>query len=87
MESKLFKFIYCIFFTASEDYVGIAPSLTFTPTGDTVICHNITIVDDSLVEDTQVFLAALETADSSVRLLPDIATISIVDNDGKVEQS
>ena len=64
--------------------MGIAPSLTFTPTGDTVICHNITIVDDSLVEDTQVFLAELETADSSVRLFPDNATISIVDNDGKI---
>jgi len=70
--------------TEPEDYKAIASALTFTPTGDTVICQNITIVDDSLAEDTQVFLASLDTSDSSVMLLPENATISIEDNDGKM---
>ena len=41
----------------------------------------ITINNDALLEDNETFSVSLETEDSAVMLMPDTATITIVDED------
>ena len=41
----------------------------------------ITINNDALLEDNETFSVSLETDDSAVMLMPDTATITIVDED------
>ena len=50
-------------------------------------CVNITILDDDVFEDQEVFNAALTTAASIVTLNPDHAVVNISDDDGKCKRS
>lgn len=52
----------------------------FSPTMNR-ICTNVTIYDDSEVEDTEVFEVSLSTGFSDVTLLPDTSLVIILDND------
>ena len=56
--------------------------MTFLP-GNTTVCENIGIFDDSIVEDTESFSVTLASNDSQVTVnaMSDEATISITDND------
>lgn len=50
---------------------------------ETSYCTNITIIADELVEDNEYFTVALSTSDEDVVLLPQNATIVIINNDCK----
>ena len=50
---------------------------------ETSYCTNITITADELVEGDEFFTVALSTSDEDVVLLPQNATIVIIDNDCK----
>ena len=54
--------------------------LTFT--ASTLACANIIIVDDESVESNESFLLILHTTDQTVRIEPDHALITILDDDG-----
>ena len=60
--------------------------MTFTFSKDnTRQCFNVGILDDDVVEPEKTFLVMLNTGDPQVTLLPDTATITIIDNDGKYQ--
>ena len=43
----------------------------------------VTIRDDDILENPETFSAVLTTADTDVFLQPDMATVSIIDNDSE----
>ena len=47
----------------------------------------VTIVDDDTLENTETFSALLTSGDSSVLLDPDVATVTINDNDSEIYTS
>ena len=61
--------------------------MTFTFSKDiTQQCFNVGIFDDDDINELQrTFLVMLTTGDPQVDLLPDTATITIIDNDGKYQ--
>ena len=71
----------------SKDYAGEGFSVAF-PIGDTVICFNITIVDDDVVEESEHFSLHLEIPDkaasSGITVGTQYATanVTIVNDDG-----
>ncbi len=86
------SYYYCCYYYVNrilepEDYIAISNPVTFSSTGPTVMCRNVTIVNDQLSEGTQQFLADLDTSDPSVFLRPETATIDIEDNDGMYNTS
>ena len=67
------------------DYVGqLSVSMTFTA-DDSMMCVNVTIIDDPTVEGNQSFSVSLQTdANEPVILTPtQQATVIIVDDDSK----
>ena len=48
-------------------------------------CFNVSILDDDINEPEKEFLVMLTTSDSHVDLSPNMATITIIDNDGKYQ--
>ena len=52
--------------------------LVFTPSV-TVLCQNVEIMDDSVVEDTESFFVSVDSSDP-VTLSAQLATVSILDN-------
>ena len=60
--------------------------MTFTLFKDnTRECFNVDILDNDISEPEEKFLVMLATGDPQVDLLPDTATITIIDNDGKYQ--
>ena len=57
--------------TAGADYEAVSTVLTFAP-GDRRQCVNVTIIDDDIVEPTEVF-----TCEATLDLLTPIAGVSI----------
>ena len=51
--------------------------------GDDTATVEVTILDDTIIEESEIFTAALSTTESNVMLGDDIATITILDDDGK----
>ena len=47
----------------------------------------VTIVDDDILENPETFSAVLTTGDPSVLLDPDVATVTINDNDSEIYTS
>ena len=60
--------------------------LTFSADVDRV-CRNVTTQDDTILEDDEEFTLTLTTTDGSVNLVPDLATVTIVDNDSKLNSA
>ena len=56
--------------------------MTFTA-GQTVATVSVSITDDNIVEDTEMFTATLSTTDSNVMFGEDTASITVLDDDGK----
>ena len=57
--------------------------MTF-PSGVSTASLSISIMDDSIVESTELFSALLTTTEPNVVLGVDTATITIQDNDGEI---
>ena len=51
--------------------------------GDDTATVEVTILDDTIIEKSEIFTASLSTTESNVMLGDDIATITILDDDGK----
>ncbi len=56
--------------------------LTFNA-GTSRACANLTTLTDELVEGLETLQLRITTEDSAVRLIPDISSVSIVDDDGE----
>ena len=59
-------------------------SVTFQA-GDDTATVEVTIFDDTIIEDSEIFTAMLSTTDPNVILGDDIATITILDDDGELK--
>ena len=70
---------------AQNDFATLQDvSLTFKPgSGSLLGCTNVAIVNDTTLEDHEQFLVFLTTLDPDVTIRPTIATVTIVDDDGK----
>ena len=66
---------------AEPDYVSLSVELTFTPSM-TEICQNVMITNDDYYEDPEDLTVRLTTVDPDVTLMPDMGTITIVDDEG-----
>ena len=68
---------------SDEDFHTFTTDLTYTPSLDRnqTLCVNITIMDDSILENEEDFTVSISSTDSSVITGPP-STISIIDNDG-----
>ena len=70
-----------LFFTDGSDFEPVSETVTFLP-GETTASVSVPIVDDSNIEDTEMFSATLTTTDSNVVIgSDDTATVTILDND------
>ena len=58
----------------------------FMPGVNVSCTSGINIIDDSILENNETFTAVLSTEDLDVLIDPTSATVTIVDNDGKIIQ-
>ena len=65
--------------TAPDDYTEVDSDLTFAPGGPSTQCSDITIINDNIVEGSDIFFIALQ---SSVDILapPTVAFITLSDS-------
>ena len=69
-------------YSAPSDYTPIVEDLVFTSSDDRR-CRTIQTGDDSILETDEEFSLMLNTSDSSVTLSPEIANVTITNDDGK----
>ena len=74
----------CIAFqlTADNDFTSTTIELEFQPMS-TRVCGNISILEDSRLENSETFSVEVNTTDQAVVLNPMMAIVSIADNDSK----
>ena len=67
-----------------DDYIPVSVNVTFD-LGEVEQFVNISIIDDAILEGTEVFIGAIQLLDapSNVDLQLNLTTITIVDNDSK----
>ena len=46
-------------------------------------CHSVSITDDTILENDEVFVVALNSTDEDIILSPSTTSVTIVDDDGK----
>ena len=70
---------------ASYDYMHHFSAESFPPgsSDNATLCVNITIRDDSALEENETFSVTLTFSAPSVMVTNPTATITIIDNDGK----
>lgn len=75
--------LHCV---GDDDYDVVNEVFIFSPEGDPIQCLNISIIDDELVENTEIFtLLFTVSADYNARVLSDKpATVTILDNDEQI---
>ena len=69
----------------STDYGEVTTNLTFSSC-ENKTCINVTIVNDNVAEETEVFTVRLQkpaNPDSSISLIPNSAEVQVEDNDGR----
>ena len=70
--------------TAGSDYNDpVVTTVTFA-SGVTRATYPVPIVDDSDIEDPEIFTASLSTTDPNVIIVDGTATVTIVDNDSEL---
>jgi len=67
-----------------EDYLAVSVPVIFSPDGlrSRMLCGNITILDDTVLENTEIFNVILNTSDTSVEFVQQSSPVNIEDNDG-----
>ena len=72
---------------AGGDYTPVATDLTFSST-NAAISQTVTIpiLDDLLLEGSEIFNVTLATNNSDVMLLPNLGTVTIEDVEGKLQE-
>ena len=71
--------------TAEDDFIGSPGSLFFLP-GDSTQPILITVIDDSVIENPEIFNVVLRSTDPSARIPDPISEVLIIDdnvNDGE----
>lgn len=77
------SYLYILTPTAFTDFISTSDDLLFLPIGPTESCVQIVLLEDSIVENDEVFSVVLESTDPDVVLSPTSARVTIVDDDGK----
>jgi len=74
----------CYLLLEPEDYLAVSIPVIFSPDGlrSRMLCGNITIVDDTVLENTEVFSVTLNTSDTFVEFVQQSSPVNIEDNDG-----
>ena len=69
---------------ASGDYSQISTTLSFNTANDRqLMCMDIPIIDDLLIEGSENFFVSLTTSEVGVTFNPSRTTVTISDNDSK----
>lgn len=74
-----------MFLSAPDDYTALAMDIIFTPAGPSVECVNISINEDFLVEDPEVFsfFISPNQLDEAVQVGPSfVSFVTILDDGG-----
>ncbi len=68
-----------------HDYVPLNLTEEFLPDNQDEMCFNLTVVEDVIVEENELFFVSLSSQDSAVRIPGDAnqLNITLVDNDCK----
>ena len=69
-------------YTGGSDFISTLINVTFTP-GQIEALVQIPILDDSVQEDTEMFIVMLSTIAPNVMFSKEIPTVTITDDDGK----
>jgi len=70
--------------SAPSDYSNTSTDTIFSLTSSLVMCVNISVAQDGVVEDTEYFGVMLDRGfDEGIVLIDPNATVFILDNDGK----
>lgn len=72
-------FISC---AGEADFIGTAIDVTFVP-GEAQVEVPVTLIDDEVLEQTEIFFARVMDLEPRVNLFQASATVVIQDNDGK----
>ena len=76
-----------LIFPAGGDYTPVTTDLTFNSTNEAIPqTVTIPILDDLLLEGSEVFNVTLTTNNSNVMLLPNLTTVTIEDVEGKLKR-
>ena len=76
------NFCLCI---GNVDYNSTQVQLAFQPTPNTEPqCIDVPIIGDSILENNETFYILLSTLDSDVSISPNLGTVVIIDNDGRL---
>lgn len=71
-------------YSENVDYVGESSEITYFPRiEDVIICENVTINDDTIEEEIEIFRVTLTTQNPVVTFRESSGIIIIVDNDSK----
>ena len=68
----------------SLDYILIPENVIFSPGMTGPQCLSISITDDSILENDEVFAVVLSATDQDVILNPNTTSVTILDDDGNV---
>ena len=78
--------VHCIILpsaTAGEDYTAISQQFTFGPNTSTSFCVSVDAATDDLYDDKETLSLTFTSADQSVELNPNTATVTIQDDTSK----
>ena len=67
---------------AGSDYISTTMDVTFDP-GATTASVTVQIIDDTYIEENEIFSAFLTSSESNVVIGDDMANVTIVDDDGE----
>ena len=70
--------------TVEEDYLSVRRDITFEPVGLLEQCVAVPIINDSVLEDAEMFTVSLESSDEVVFGLSQ-STVVIADDDCKIK--
>ena len=82
MQIEVFNIPYLL--PHSLDHSLISENIIFSPGLTGPQCQSISITDDSILENDEMFVVALSTADQDVILNPSTTSVTIIDDDGNV---
>ena len=66
------------------DFAPISPGTQLVFTSAETLCVNISIENDAVLEENEVFIVELSTNDPQVNLSSPSTSVTIVDNDGNL---
>lgn len=80
----MYSFLNCT--GGGRDFLVLNQDLTITAASNgSRECFDITIIDDSIIEDTESFRVSLTSATENVVVPNSFATVRITDNDGRCQ--